>query len=45
MMLMDTDRSGTVSVQEFEAWWAQNGGDLEVHRDNALTFVAMAAWS
>ena len=39
MMLMDTDRSGTVSVQEFEAWWAQNGGDLEVHRDDALTFV------
>ena len=39
MAEMDTDRSGVVELPEFERWWRLNGGDLEEHRANALTFV------
>ena len=39
MKEMDSDDSGEVDVEEFEAWWATNGGDLEKHRDRAFTLV------
>ena len=39
MAEMDTDHSGVVELPEFERWWSVNGGDLEEHRGNALTFV------
>ena len=34
---MDTDGSGAISFEEFSKWWYTNGGDLEKHRDLALT--------
>ena len=37
MHAMDTDASGTIKLSEFEAWWRKNGGDLEKHRELALT--------
>ena len=40
MAQMDTDGGGTISFNEFEEWWHANGGDLEVHRDRALTVGA-----
>ena len=40
MAEMDTDGDGTISFSEFERWWSANGGDLEVHRDRALTIGA-----
>ena len=37
MAEMDTDGGGAVEFHEFEKWWHENGGDLEKHRDLALT--------
>ena len=39
MKVMDGDGNNHVSLLEFEAWWSSNGGDLEQHREKALTFV------
>ena len=36
MAQLDTDGSGNVSFREFEGWWQANGGDLEIHRENAF---------
>eukprot|EP01043_Picozoa_sp_COSAG02_P089885 COSAG02_NODE_26810_length_623_cov_180.240458_1_plen_203_part_01 len=40
MVEMDMDGSGEIGLDEFESWWAQNGGDLEVKRHLALTVYA-----
>ena len=40
MAVMDRDGSGRVELQEFEAWWSENGGDLEKHRGRAITILA-----
>ena len=40
MVEMDSDGSGTIEFAEFEQWWRDNGGDLEKHREQALTVVA-----
>eukprot|EP01043_Picozoa_sp_COSAG02_P038012 COSAG02_NODE_2899_length_7779_cov_6.028776_2_plen_433_part_00 len=40
MAEMDIDGDGTISFSEFETWWSANGGDLEVHKDRALTIGA-----
>ena len=37
--LRDGDGNGEVCLAEFQQWWAANGGDLEQHREKALTFV------
>ena len=39
MLEMDGDGNGEVCLAEFQQWWAANGGDLEQHREKALTFV------
>ena len=39
MAEMDKDGDGTVSYEEFESWWRNNGGDLEKHRALAFTVV------
>ena len=41
MTAMDSDGNNQVSLPEFEAWWASNGGDLEQHRARAMTFVCV----
>lgn len=40
MAQMDMNGDGTISFNEFEEWWHANGGDLEVHRERALTIGA-----
>lgn len=40
MAAMDQDGGGTVDFEEFDAWWRANGGDLEKHKELALTVVA-----
>ena len=37
MAVMDRDGDGQISFDEFERWWSENGGDLEKHRDRAMT--------
>ena len=39
MSEMDKDGDGTISYEEFESWWRNNGGDLEKHRELAFTVV------
>ena len=39
MRVMDGDGNNQVSLAEFQTWWANNGGDLEQHRERAMTFV------
>ena len=40
MTTMNTDRNGRVTFDEFDSWWKEAGGDLEKHRDRAMTVVA-----
>merc|ERR1712086_268130 len=40
MAAMDTDESGRIELDEFQQWWADNGGDLEKRRQCALTVQA-----
>ena len=40
MTQMDTDGGGTIELDEFEAWWSANGGDLEKYRHLAFTVTA-----
>ena len=37
LKLMDSDGSGTVSFEEFEAWWAMNGGDLQKYKTRSFS--------
>ena len=40
MREMDRSRDGSISFSEFSAWWRENGGDLEKHRERAMTIRA-----
>ena len=40
MAAMDITRTGRVSFNEFDLWWKEAGGDLEKHRERAMTVVA-----